>query len=129
MAPELIASFGLFTLDYLHRNEIVHRDISLDNMILPDGQLQPVLIDFGLVKQRVSQIWDLTSGNSSPIHEASFVGKFGYSPPEQIRMGQCYPCSDLYSLAVSVIVLLTGKEPGSLMNRSLEWQWRSHADM
>jgi serine/threonine protein kinase len=115
----------LSVLDYLHRNDIVHRDISPDNIMLPDGQWQPVLIDFGLVKQRVSQIWEITSNNSGPLHAKSFVGKFGYSPPEQIRMGQCYPCSDLYSLAVTAIVLLTGKEPDALMNRSLEWQWRS----
>ena len=116
-------------LEYLHENDIVHRDISPDNIMLPDGQWQPVLIDFGLVKQRVSQIWEITSHSSSPLHETSFVGKFGYSPPEQIRMGQCYPCSDLYSLAVTAIVLLTGKELGLLMNRSLEWQWRSHVEV
>ncbi|WP_219904162.1 serine/threonine protein kinase [Stenomitos frigidus] len=119
----------LSVLDYLHRNDIVHRDISPDNIMLPDGQWQPILIDFGLVKQRVSQIWEMTSDRSSPPPETSFVGKFGYSPPEQIRMGQCYPCSDLYSLAVTAIVLLTGKEPGGLINRSLEWQWQSHVEV
>ncbi|XGV94297.1 MAG: serine/threonine protein kinase (plasmid) [Leptolyngbya sp. BL-A-14] len=119
----------LSVLDYLHSNDIVHRDISPDNIMLPDGQWQPVLIDFGLVKQRVSQIWEITSHNASPMHEASFVGKFGYSPPEQMRMGQCYPCSDLYSLAVTAIVLLTGKEPGGLINRSLEWQWHAHVEV
>ncbi len=114
-------------LDYLHGHGIVHRDISPDNIMLPHGQSQPMLIDFGLVKQRVSQIWEITSNNATPLPESSFVGKIGYSPPEQVRMGQCYPCSDLYSLAVSAIVLLTGKEPGALMDRSFEWQWRSQA--
>lgn len=118
-------------LAYLHNNDIVHRDISPDNIMLPKGQSQPVLIDFGLVKQKVSQIW---SGNPNHVEEdsgrVSFVGKFGYSPPEQIRIGQCFPCSDLYALAVTAIVLLTGKEPIALMDqKSLEWRWQSYINL
>lgn len=50
----------------------------------------------------------------------------GYSPPEQIRMGHCYPCSDLYALGVCAIVLITGKPPRSLIDHSFQWQWRSY---
>ncbi|HEY9643405.1 MAG TPA: hypothetical protein V6C57_23145, partial [Coleofasciculaceae cyanobacterium] len=54
------------------------------------------------------------------------VGKFGYAPYEQIRMGQCSPKSDLYALAVTAVVLLTGKPPNLLIDpRSLEWQWQT----
>lgn len=98
-------------LGHLHENNIVHRDISPDNIMLPKGQSKPVLIDFGLVKQKVSQIWANGSPSANESEHLSFVGKFGYSPPEQIRVGQCYPCSDLYALAVTAIVLLTGREP------------------
>ena len=66
---------------------------------------------------------------NSPAALQSF-GKLGYSPPEQIRMGQCFPSSDLYALAVTAIVLLTGKNPNSLIDQaSLEWQWRSHVTL
>ncbi|WP_297085636.1 protein kinase [Thermoleptolyngbya sp. C42_A2020_037] len=116
-------------LEYLHGLNILHRDISPENIMLPNGQTHPVLIDFGLVKQTVSQI--LAAAGSSPgSAQASVVGKFGYSPPEQIRMGQCYPCSDLYALGVSAVVLLTGQDLSVLMEHtSLEWRWREYADV
>jgi serine/threonine-protein kinase len=117
-------------LTYLHECKIVHRDISPDNIMLPSGQSQPMLIDFGLVKQQVTQIWATNPESLGGIVQQSFVGKFGYSPPEQIRMGQCYPCSDLYALAVTALVLLTGREPNWLMAQgSLEWEWRSYVNV
>ncbi len=110
-------------LTYLHEGNLVHRDISPDNVMLPNGQSRPMLIDFGLVKQTVSQLWAVNPHGSSGSDQ-SFVGKFGYAPPEQIRLGQCYPCSDLYALGVTAVVLLTGLEPNLLMDRRcLEWQW------
>lgn len=114
-------------LAHLHENHIVHRDISPDNIMLPKGQAKPVLIDFGLVKQKVSQIWVNSPGSGQESGNFSLVGKFGYSPPEQIRVGQCYPCSDLYALAVTAIVLLTGREPVDLIDQqSLEWRWQAY---
>ncbi len=114
-------------LAHLHDNHIVHRDISPDNIMLPKGQSKPVLIDFGLVKQKVSQIWANSANSGDESQHLSFVGKFGYSPPEQIRVGQCYPCSDLYALAVTAIVLLTGREPLDLIDQqSLEWRWPNY---
>lgn len=113
-------------LTYLHDRKIVHRDISPDNIMLQNFQSLPVLIDFGLVKQAVTQVWAVNSGIANRPHE-SLVGKTGYSPTEQIRMGQSFPASDLYSLAVTALVLLTGKEPTLLMDmRTLEWHWRSY---
>ncbi|NJR66294.1 MAG: hypothetical protein HC772_14775, partial [Leptolyngbyaceae cyanobacterium CRU_2_3] len=60
------------------------------------------------------------------IQASVSVGKFGYAPYEQIRMGQCSPKSDLYALAVTAVVLLTGKPPNLLIDpRSLEWKWQT----
>ncbi len=117
-------------LAYLHEHKIVHRDISPDNIMLPSGQSQPMLIDFGLVKQQVTQIWATSPESLGGMVQQSFVGKFGYSPPEQIRMGQCYPCSDLYALAVTALVLLTGREPNWLLAQgSFDWEWRSYVNV
>ncbi|MFE4108257.1 protein kinase domain-containing protein [Almyronema epifaneia] len=119
----------LQVLDYLHGLKIVHRDISPDNIIFSQQRNLPVLIDFGLVNDAITK---LCSGVEQATNDkaASIVGKFGYSPPEQIRLGRCYPCSDLYALGVTAIVLLTNQYPRQLMDQdSLEWQWRSQVDI
>ncbi len=115
-------------LEYIHGCNIIHRDISLENVMLPNNQLKPVLIDFGVVKEKFTQIF---VNNSSPhsFKQASVVGKIGYSPPEQLRLGHCYPSSDLYALGVSALILLTGKMPHLLIDDSLNWDWRSHVNI
>lgn len=117
----------LRVLDYLHNQNIVHRDISPDNIMLPKGRKLPVLIDFGVVKQAATHFYGMNAKDSDGLIQASVsVGKFGYAPYEQIRMGQCSPRSDLYALAVTAVVLLTGKTPNYLIDpQSLEWKWRS----
>lgn len=124
-------------LDYIHSQGIVHRDISPDNVILrerdtPNSTLRdraersarsdrtPVLIDFGVVKDIASKVQypDLTLS-------ATTVGKMGYAPSEQIQTGRAYPNSDLYSLAVMAIVLLTTQEPQVLFDENtLSWNWQ-----
>lgn len=118
-------------LGYIHERNILHRDISPDNIMLPKGQSLPVLIDFGVVKQADSQLLSTeTDATDLSIQASVAVGKFGYSPNEQIRMGQCSPSSDLYSLAVTAIVLLTGKAPSQLIHpQSLSWTWHSQVDI
>ncbi|NES20442.1 MAG: protein kinase, partial [Symploca sp. SIO3E6] len=112
-------------LDYIHQQKIIHRDISPDNIMLPRGESQPVLIDFGSVKQKLSNI--TANGGYNNVPQSSFVGKDGYSPLEQIRLGECFPSSDIYALGVTAVVLLTGKEPNLLLDHhSLEWRWRSY---
>ncbi|OKH46972.1 serine/threonine protein kinase [Calothrix sp. HK-06] len=114
-------------LNYLHDRSIIHRDISLDNIMLPQNQSQPVLIDFGVVKQKFTQLLSANAAHNNFSLSGSVVGKIGYSPPEQLRLGKCYPNSDIYALAVCAIVLLTGRMPNSLLDDSLNWQWRSYA--
>lgn len=115
-------------LEYVHQHNIIHRDISPDNIMLPDGNDLPVLIDFGVGKQ----IADMNEGRSSNqqvtfVGKMSLVGKVGYAPREQISLGLCSPSSDLYALGVTAIVLLTGRDPSSLMDQySLEWNWRDY---
>lgn len=101
-------------LEYIHERKIIHRDISLENVMLRSEESKPVLIDFGVVKEKFTQILSADE-NQQYVVKASVVGKIGYSPPEQLRLGQCYPSSDIYALGVSAVILLTGKMPYSTL--------------
>lgn len=108
-------------LEYIHSQGVVHRDISPENMIQRSSDRLPVLIDFGGVKQAATTAVSKATGQ--PL--VTLLGKEGYAPQEQIRQGKAFPCSDLYALAVTVLVLLTGKEPKALYDGSKgTWRWR-----
>ncbi len=103
-------------LVYLHGRGIIHRDISPDNIIFQGNTQLPVIIDFGVVKELAHKLQSSIMGTT--------VGKLGYAPGEQIQSGRAYPNSDLYALAVTCIVLLTGKEPQELFDdKNLAWDW------
>ena len=128
--PEIIKWLKelLPVLSYLHDRQIVHRDISPDNIMLQDDTHLPVLIDFGIGRSALvqghSQGENLATPNNYPT-QPSIVGKVGYAPYEQIWLGQSFPSSDLYSLAVTAVVLLTGIDPQTLTDRSfLKNQWQ-----
>lgn len=116
----------LRVLAYLHKQNIVHRDISPDNVMLARGKKLPILIDFGAVKQAATRLNLAHTPADSLIQASVSVGKSGYAPYEQLRMGQCSPRSDLYALAVTAVVLLTAKPPSQLIDlNSLEWKWQT----
>ncbi|MEC4894117.1 MAG: serine/threonine-protein kinase [Oscillatoria sp. PMC 1051.18] len=106
----------LSILDYLHTltPPILHRDIKPQNLIRQsDGKI--FLVDFGAVQDIYRNT--LTRGGT-------FVGTFGYIPPEQFR-GTVVPASDLYSLGSTLVFLLTGRNPGELEKKRLKIEFRS----
>lgn len=108
-------------LGYIHSQGVVHQDISPDNIILRETDLLPVLIDFGVVKQLANRLQGEQTGLAA-VH----VGKAGYAPMEQINSGYAYPNSDLYSLAVTAVVLLTGRPATDHFNAGhINWAWRN----
>lgn len=115
----------LEVITYVHRQGIVHRDIKPDNVILrrPDGK--PVLIDFGAVKETMTtQLSE--DGQASHAHTIA-IGTPGYMPAEQMS-GRPTFASDLYSLGMTAIFLLTGRIPQELgvNDNTGEWLWRQY---
>jgi formylglycine-generating enzyme required for sulfatase activity len=111
-------------LQFIHDNKVIHRDIKPENIIRSKkGKL--FLIDFGVSKE--------TSG-SILTRIGTTVGTSGYAPPEQLR-GTAYHNSDLYSLAVTCVRLLTGHFPKSdgsdqlFDTNRMEWQWRKYVSL
>ena len=118
-------------LDYIHSVGVIHRDIAPDNLILRNVDGRPVLIDFGGVKQLAATVGrQLCASNAESCAPESGshltrLGKVGYAPAEQIESGVANPSSDLYSLAVTVLTLLTGQEPQDLYDSDTRsWHWR-----
>lgn len=119
-------------LQYIHSIGVIHRDISPDNLMLRQIDQLPVLIDFGGVKQVAATVesqYYQSGAVVSPV-PPTLLGKAGYSPPEQMQTGLVEPHSDLYALAATILVLLTGKQPQELIDtQSLTWQWRLFANI
>jgi serine/threonine protein kinase len=110
-----IAVQVLEILNYLHRLSppVIHRDIKPQNIIRQqNGRI--VLVDFGAVQATYRNT--LTVGRT-------FVGTFGYMPPEQFR-GQAFFASDLYSLGATLLFLLTGRSPADLPQTRMKIEFR-----
>ncbi|MBW4488536.1 MAG: protein kinase [Trichocoleus desertorum ATA4-8-CV12] len=119
-------------LDYIHSLGVIHRDISPDNLILRSADWLPVLIDFGGVKQVAATVASqfLAQSVGSSASSPTRLGKIGYAPDEQLQMGIASPHSDLYALGVTILVLLTGKEPPDLLDSyTMSWVWRQEVSL
>ena len=103
----------LSALGYAHGQGIVHRDIKPANIILgrlPDGSLQPKLLDFGIAKIRA----DLPGGGAAKgmTRQDQAFGTPGYMSPEQIQgAANVDPRSDVFSLSATLYEYVTGTAP------------------
>ncbi|MFT3809646.1 MAG: serine/threonine-protein kinase [Micropepsaceae bacterium] len=87
-------------LEASHEEGLVHRDLSPDNILLPQSQLaDATIIDFGIA--RVGAFEDAS--------DAQFAGKLSYAAPEQFdRDGRIGPWTDAYSLGLVLAAAARG---------------------
>jgi formylglycine-generating enzyme required for sulfatase activity len=112
-------------LQFVHDNKVIHRDIKPENIIRNSQTGTLFLIDFGVSKEVNSSILSRIG---------TITGTPGYAPPEQFR-GIVHPNSDLYSLAVTCIRLLTGylqNNDGTdplFDSMIMEWVWKKYSSV
>jgi serine/threonine-protein kinase len=98
-------------LHIAHQLKIVHRDLKPENVMIcrrpdPDGTEYAVVMDFGLAKERRAE-GELQKLTATGI----ILGTPEFMSPEQLRGKTLDPRTDIYSLALLVYEMLTGKLP------------------
>ncbi|TFI54617.1 serine/threonine protein kinase [Mastigocladus laminosus UU774] len=110
-------------LQFVHHKGIIHRDIKPSNIMRHrNGKLY--LLDFGAVKQ-------VANAPPGGVGYSTGIFSLGFAPPEQMSGGQVFPSTDLYALAVTIVMLLTGeKDVAKLFDvYSNQWKWHEHVSV
>ncbi|CAI0452712.1 unnamed protein product [Linum tenue] len=101
-------------LIYLHNNEnIIHGNLTSSNVLL-DERNESKIADYGLSRLMTA------AANTNVIATA---GALGYRAPELSKLKKANTKTDVYSLGVIILELLTGKSPGEAMNGVDLPQW------
>ncbi|MGB3510828.1 MAG: serine/threonine-protein kinase [Microcoleaceae cyanobacterium] len=95
-------------LRVVHNNNLLHRDIKPQNIMLRQGTQEAVLIDFGIAREFIA--------GQTQVH-TNLVSD-GYAPPEQYWVkGKRTAATDVYGLAATFYTLLTAKLPIPALSR------------
>ena len=90
-----------WALAHAHAMGVVHRDVTLENILIERSTGRALLADFGIAAE-------IDRGGEGPL-----LGTPAYLAPELIHGAPPSPQSDLYALGVSAWALLAGRLPFS----------------
>ncbi|NES78578.1 MULTISPECIES: serine/threonine-protein kinase [Okeania] len=109
-------------LQFIHKNQVIHRDIKPENIIRRgtneneyDWGRNLYLVGFGAAK---------AISTNPAVKSGTVIGSPEYTAPEQL-IGQAVFASDIYSLGVVCIQLMTLLDPFDLRHGE-EWLWQEH---
>ena len=109
----------LDALKEVHKVNVLHRDISPDNIFI-NQKGQVILIDFGAARQAIGE-----KGRS-----LSIILKPGYAPEEQYRSkGVQGPWTDIYAVGATLFHLVTGQQPPEALERLVEDSMQSPSEL
>lgn len=104
-------------LQFIHEGGVIHRDIKPENVIRRRSDNKLVLVDFGAAKHATTTALAKTG---------TVIGSAEYTAPEQAR-GKAFFASDIYSLGVTCLYLLTQVSPFDLFDITEgTWVWRHY---
>jgi serine/threonine protein kinase len=113
-------------LEFVHQQQVIHRDINPQNLLRRDSDNKLVLIDFGAVKQITTQIINAEGQTKATVA----IGTPGYLPSEQAQ-GTPKFSSDIYAVGIIAIQALTGLTPNQLEldTDTNEINWQNQANV
>ncbi len=102
---------------FVHNHQMIHRDIKPENIIRRARGGELVLVDFGAAK---------LATETALAKTGTVIGSAAYTAPEQTK-GKAIFASDIYSLGVTCIHLMTQVPPFDLFDTSVDkWVWRQY---
>lgn len=93
-------------IEYLRQLNVVHRDIKPDNIMFKAGISDPILVDFGIIR-------DLSDSSLTPVWVPHGPGTAFFASPEQLNNDKHLIDwrTDQFSLGITIGICLTGKHP------------------
>ena len=110
---------ALRILDFIHKTNVIHRDVQPIHLVRRKQDNSFVLINFGAIREIESTEINL----KGEIITGKPLGNWAYIAPEQ-KIGQSQFQSDIYALAKSAVYALTGRSPKELEQTKINWRER-----